>query len=555
MQGVRQADVRIGEKVAVIGLGLVGLLTVQILKAAGCQVFGLDVDPKKLEIANKLGCDRTALATDEQIDEQILLFTDGYGVDSTIITAGTSSNKPIEQAGDITREKGRVIVVGAAKMDIPRDPFYMKELELRLSRSYGPGRYDKTFEDEGNDYPYAYVRFTERRNMSSFLELVASGSVRLEPMITHRFPISDAAKAYDIMRGERKESYLGIVLEYAHDSSERPSRIEIRTAQPITGNKIKVGVIGAGKYATANLLPHLRNHSEVAFGAICTNSGLTAINVAERFGFQAADADADAVIAESDAVLIATRHQDHASYAIKALQAGKPIFVEKPLVIDSEQLQGVMAAANSRSSVTVGFNRRFAKAVQMVHEHIPSSMGARQVLIRVNAGAIPMDHWIQDPKVGGGRLIGEGCHFVDLAAFLCGSRIQTVHAVAIPQDGRSHVLWDNFSINLGFSNGSVATIVYTSIGDAAVPKEHIEVFCGGKIAIIHDFSEVELWAHGKKDRSRWSTQDKGQKEEIERWVKGLRQGVAPIPFDEILNVHQACLAALDSMKDSCVVKL
>ena len=554
MQGVRQADARVGEKVAVIGLGLVGLLTVQILKAAGCKVFGLDIDRDKIDIAKQLGCDDAARATDCDFEEHILLFTHGYGVDATIITAGTSSNKPIEQGGDITREKGRIVVVGAARMDIPREPFYMKELDIRMSRSYGPGRYDRVFEDEGKDYPYAYVRFTERRNMSSFLELVATGSVQLAPMITHRFPIAEATKAYDLIQGERRENYLGILLEYSCDTMNRSSRVEIRSA-PVVSSKIRLGVIGAGKYATANLLPYLRRQSTIALGSICTSSGMTAVHVAEKFGFQSAEADADAVIAESDAVLIATRHNDHASYAVRALERGKPVFVEKPLVMNQQQLDDVLCAASRGGSVMVGFNRRFAPAVQAVREHLQPGHGPRQALIRVNAGPIPMDHWIQDPQVGGGRLIGEACHFVDLAAYLCSVPVRSIHAAAIPQPGRAHVLWDNFSINLSLSDGSVATIVYTSIGDTAFSKEYIEVFAGGRVGIICDFKRVELWARGKQKRLRWANQDKGQKGQIEAWIEGLRKGMSPIPLDEIINVHQACLAAVSSLKTGEAVKL
>jgi predicted dehydrogenase/threonine dehydrogenase-like Zn-dependent dehydrogenase len=554
MQGVRQADARVGEKVAVIGLGLVGLLTVQILKAAGCQVFGQDVDYNKTSIAKQLGCDDAALATDDDLEERILLFTHGYGMDATIITAGTSSNQPIEQAGDITREKGRIVVVGAAKMDIPREPFYMKELDIRMSRSYGPGRYDTSFEDEGRDYPYAYVRFTERRNMHSFLELVSNGSVQLGPMITHRFPIEDVTQAYELIQGERRANYLGILLEYGRDVSDMPRRVKVQST-PITSQKIRLGVIGAGKYATANLLPYLRRQPLIVLGSICTSTGLTAIHAAEKFGFQSADADIDTVLAESDAVLIATRHNDHASYAVKALERGKPVFVEKPLAINQQQLNDVMCAASGGDTVMVGFNRRFAPAVQAVLEHLQSSQGPRQLLMRVNAGSIPMDHWIQDPTVGGGRLIGEACHFVDLAVYLCGAKVRSVHAVAIPQAERSHLLWDNFSINLHMSNGAVATVVYTSVGDPVLPKEYLEIFAGGRVGIIHDYKRAELWAHGKQKRHRWVKQDKGQQRQIEAWIKGLRAGTSPISFDEISNVHQACLAAVDSLKTGDAVKL
>jgi polar amino acid transport system substrate-binding protein len=440
-------------------------------------------------------------------------------------------------------------------MDIPREPFYMKELEIRMSRSYGPGRYDRSFEEGGKDYPYAYVRFTERRNMSSFLDLVADGSVQLAPMITHRFPIEDATSAYDVMRGDRKQNYLGILLEYSDSKTSVTNRVNIRPATLTSREKIRLGVIGAGKYAATNLLPHLRRQSSVVFGSICTGTGLTAVNIAERFGFESADADADNVIAESDAVLIATRHQEHARYVSKALQQGKAVFVEKPMAVNSQQLHDILHVAGESASVMVGFNRRFAPAVKVLQDYLRPNSEPRQVLIRVNAGAIPLDHWIHDQNVGGGRLIGEGCHFLDLAAYLCGAPIEVVQAVAIPQKGRSHVVWDNFSINLSFANGGIATIVYSSIGDPELPKEYVEVFAGGKVGILRDFKEVELWSHGKKFRTRYSSQDKGQQNQVETWVKSLHGGPIPIPFDQIVNVHQACFAALESINVGVPVTL
>lgn len=576
LQGVRQANVQLGEKVAVIGLGLVGLLTVQILKAAGARVFGIDVAPDKLELGLKLGCAQIALANDEMLDEKILEFTDGYGVDATIITAASQSNGPVEQAAEITREKGTIVVVGLTKMDLPREPFYLKELDLRLSRSYGPGRYDKRYEDEGLDYPFSYVRFTEKRNMISFLELLESGQVRLDPLITHRFPVEEALNAYELLRGVRKEAYLGIVLEYGRKIEAIPRRIEFRS-RPLDRGKIVVSVIGAGNYARANLLPYLRDHSELALGTVCTKSGITATNVAERFKIEAADSDIDAAMKEADAVLIATRHDEHASYVIKALKLGKAVFVEKPVTITVQQLDEVRrclesperssgAAAehhNGESSGTdsvgpslmVGFNRRFALPTEMVKSHFEPVRGAKQVCIRVNAGPIPPDHWIQDPKVGGGRLIGEACHFVDLAVALCGSMVKNVSAFAVDLPGKDSASRDSFTIALEMSDGSVASIFYSSIGDPGFAKERIEVYGGGRVALIDDFRRVEMWQGGKRKTKSWSSQDKGQKAQIDAWVRGIQNGHAPIPLEQILNVHAACFAALRCIETGKVISV
>ncbi len=557
MQGVRQADVRVGEKVAVIGLGLIGLITVQILRAAGCRVFGIDIATDKLALGVKLGCADAALANDESLEEKILSFSDGYGVDVTIITAASSSNQPIEQSAEITRERGRVVVVGLTRMELPREPFYLKELELRLSRSYGPGRYDKAYEDEGVDYPYPYVRFTERRNMISFLELVDSGQVEVDSLISHRFAIDDALKAYALLQGAAREPYLGILLEYPRKMEGIRTRVELHP-RPVGKHKLTVGVIGAGKYAVANLLPFLRSRPDVVLGTVCTASGVTAAHVAERMGFAATDADVDAIIRESDAVLIATRHNEHAPLATKALAQGKPVFVEKPLAITAEQLGQVRHCLESLAdgpSLMVGFNRRFAPATRAALAHLESAPGPRQVCIRVNAGPIPADHWIQDPAVGGGRLLGEGCHFVDLAVALAGSIVKTVAAVAVVVPGSDPRAWDTFSLSLGMSNGSIATVTYGSTGAPGLAKERIEVHGGGRSAVIDDYRRLELWSGDKQQKHSKFTQDKGQSHQMEAWILGLKEGRSPIPPDEILNVHAACFAALESLQTGAIVTL
>jgi predicted dehydrogenase/threonine dehydrogenase-like Zn-dependent dehydrogenase len=557
MQGVRQAEVRLGEKVVVIGLGLIGLLTVQILRAAGCRVIGVDMDAAKLDLARELGCDDALLPDSDALTQRILIFTDGYGADATIITAGTSSNQPIECAGEITREKGKVVVVGAAKMDIPREPYYLKEIDLRISRSYGPGRYDPSYEEHGCDYPFGYVRFTERRNMESFLDLIQSGSINLSKIITHRFPIGDAPSAYELISGKRKEAYLGILLEYSRPMDAIPHRIELK-GLPLNGNKIKVGFIGAGSYASKFLLPGIQKTPQLIATAVCTASGVTAESIARKYGFSAAENNPDAVIKTADAIVIATRHADHAELTIRALDQHKSVFVEKPIAITEDQLDSIVGRVEnlgSRASILVGFNRRFAPATCLLKEHFASVKGSKQILIRVNAGSLPPNHWVNDPLIGGGRLIGECCHFVDLALSIAGSRIAKVYANGIPDPQKEAALWDDFSITLTFENSSLATILYTGNGDSALAKENIQVFGGGRAAIIDDFRAIEMWAKGRSKRKTWSQQDKGQKAEIDSWVESLRTGISPIPFNEIINVHRACFAATRSIQQGTIVEI
>lgn len=555
MQSVRQAEVRLGEKVAVIGLGLIGLLVVQILKTAGCQVMGIEINPQNLAMGRKLGCQQAVWANERSLVEKVHAFTMGYLVDATIIAAGTPSNRPIELAGEITREKGRVVVLGAVRMDIPREPFYLKEIDLRLARSYGPGRYDKNYEERGHDYPFAYVRFTEQRNMQCFLELVRDKAIDLEAMITHRFPIAEAACAYELLRNNSRKQYLGILLEYTKEISQIPQRIELRPEA--RHEKIVVSVIGAGNYAAAHLLPHLQSNPAVCLGTLCTATGVTAFQTGKKAGFQYLDSDVDRLISESDAILIATRHHDHATYAARALQLGKPVFVEKPLALNQKELDTIarLAGNGSNNLVMVGFNRRFSTAVEMVKAHFTPKQEPMQVLVRVNAGPIPHDHWIQDAEIGGGRLLGEACHFVDLVVALTGATVVAVSTVAIPRANRLPALWDDFCLALSMCDGSVGTVVYSSRGDTGLFKEHIEVFGGGRTAVIRDFKEVELWCGGKNKLKKWRHPDKGQKRQMEAWIRGLQCGESPIPISQTLNVHQACLAALRSMHKGESIRL
>lgn len=558
LQGVRVADMRLGEVVAVIGLGLVGLLTVQLLKAAGCRVLGLDPNLARCQLAESIGCD-AATADDTQLLECLMPFVAGYGADAVIIAAATTSNEPIEVAARLCREKGRVVAVGAVSMDVPRRPFYEKELELRLSRSYGPGRYDPLYEEKGIDYPYSYVRWTEHRNMAAFLDLVAQGKVQMQSLITHRFPIDRALNAYDLLMQDKEGEAVGVVLTY--DPEERWNGGEgephsnarmIRSTPDVahaTTEDVRIGMIGAGAFGKSVLLPTLKAIPSVYLTVICTATGLSARHTAEKFGVAACTTDADVVLDDPaiDAVFIATRHHLHAPLVIKALHAGKHVFVEKPLALNKAELQSVVAACNAACPhiLMVGYNRRFAPLTRRVKQYFTPRAGALAIHYRVNAGSVPRDHWVHDPHEGGGRIIGEVCHFVDWMRYLTEAAPVKVYAQTLPADGR-YLPEDNVVITLSLADGSVGTIHYLANGDSRVPKERIEVFGHGAVAVIEDFRIGHVMQHGKRIRLHphfWARQDKGHAAELQAFVTAAREGRAsPIPFEDAL------LASLTTFK-------
>ena len=576
LQGVRRAEVRLGETVAVVGLGLLGLLAVQILKAAGCQVIGMDPDPKRCLLAEHLGCSATGNSA-EELEALVLPMTRGRGVDVAILTAATSSSEPIVLAGRICRDKGRVVVVGAVGMDVPRSPYYEKELDLCLSRSYGPGRYDHEYEEQGHDYPIGYVRWTERRNMEAFLQLVTEGKVNVEFLITHRFSIEQATDAYHLITG-RREPYLAVLMEYPagprkevgeEKGAGRESGVWMRGRVPASFPQraeragVSVGVIGAGNFAQDTLLPALKQERQVHLRGVVTASGLSARGVAERFGFSYASSEPADVFSdpEIDAVVIATRHDTHARLVAEALEAGKSVFVEKPLALTEAELKAVMdayeqcALPNSRSPILmVGFNRRFAPATCAVKELFALCPEPLSICCRVNAGYIPLDHWTQDPGVGGGRIVGEGCHFVDLLTYLAGSRPVEVYAQALPDGGRYRQ--DNVVVQMQFAGHSIGTLHYLANGDRRVGKERIEVFGGGAVAIIEDFRRLILSRDGRVQHIGhwWSRQDKGHKAEIRAFLDAIRTGGrSPTPFEEVVLSTVITFEILESLRSGTPV--
>ncbi|WP_286878869.1 bi-domain-containing oxidoreductase [Methanoculleus sp. UBA413] len=520
MHGVRNARVTVGESVAVIGLGLIGLLVVQVLKAAGCRVIGIDIDREKLSLATSLGAD--VVSNYDGLTGRMKAFSP-FGADAVIITAATRSSAPIEAAGRLVRDQGRVVVVGNVGMNVPRDIFYEKEAEVLVSRSYGPGRYDRNYEERGIDYPI-YVRWTERRNMEAFLELVRQKKVDLDRLITHTFALEDAPDAYDLIN-TGKERYIGVLLQYSQNGTGASDTV---THLPGSGRRKELagvrtlGCIGAGVHALSSLYPHLPG-LPVNLAGLATATGLSAHSVAKKYGFSYCTTDYQKILDDPDidAVMIATRNDLHAPMAIDALHAGKDVFVEKPLATDIDGLRRVVEAWNeSGQRLMVGFNRRYSPLAQRMKEFFGNRSTPAVLHYRVNAGQIPPDHWVHDDEQGGGMLISECCHFIDFMQFITGARPIQVYARAIEPTGTLQK-YDNFQATLTFDDGSLGTVTYTTLGDPSYPKETVEVFCDNAVGRITDFRDLELRRGGKASRERrWLAQDKGFAGELLAFAKG-----------------------------------
>jgi len=545
LQGIRQADPRLGEGVAVIGLGLVGQLTVQLLRAAGCRVLGIDIDPSACDLAKKSGAD--AVAAPGSAATACAALTDGHGADCVVITAATKTSEPIELAAELARDRGRVVVVGLVGMDVPRDLFYAKEIELRLSRSYGPGRYDAEYEEKGTDYPIGYVRWTEKRNMEAFLHLVAEGKVNTDVLTTHRFEIGRAPEAYDLIVNAAERS-CGIVLQYADSSSEYEAT-RAKSAKPLAVGELGVSFIGAGNFARGVLLPIVKRQAKLHLVAVGAATGLSAKNTAEQFGFSYSTTDYQEILADekSQLVFIATRHDSHARIAAEALRRGKHVFVEKPLAITEEGLREVLAAAReSNGLLMVGYNRRFAQIAVEVKKSFSSRNGPMTIVYRVNAGQLASDHWAHDDDEGGGRILGEVCHFIDFVQYLTGAVPVRVSAERVSRRAAGGVD-DSALISLSMSDGSVSSIVYAASGDSSLAKEHVEIFCDGSVATIDDFKSGALMRNRKTVTIGRRAQDKGHAAEITAFVEAARTGgSAPISLESLTATTLASLGAVES---------
>lgn len=558
MQGVRQADLRLGESAVVIGLGLIGQITVQLLRASGCRVAGIDLDATMIELAAASGAD-LALHRSDDVERRIDAFTGGVGADAIIVTASASSNDPIELAGLLARDRAKVVIVGLVPVDIPRSPYYEKELDVRMSRSYGPGRYDPEYEERGRDYPIAYVRWTEGRNMASFLDLVASGRLTTAPLTTHRFPLERAVDAYDVVLGKTSARPCGILLEYPDDAPALAQRIDRRPAAARVDGAVGVAFVGAGNFATASLIPPLKRLSGVELTGVATSSGLTAKGVADKFDFAYTASGLEQILADpaTTSVFVATRHNLHHSLAAAALRAGRAVFVEKPLAIDREGLREVVDAARaSDRPLLVGFNRRFAPLARQIADSFAGRTGPAAIHFRVNAGFVPKTHWTQDPVEGGGRIIGEGCHFIDFVQFITGALPVTVSATAVRSGNARETDADTVAITLGMSDGSIGSILYVAVGDKRFAKERCEVFADGAVAVLEDFKSGVTVRGGRETKLRGGAQDKGHAAEVAAFVEALRLGgPSPIALDSLIATTLASFAAVESLRSGKPVDL
>jgi predicted dehydrogenase/threonine dehydrogenase-like Zn-dependent dehydrogenase len=549
LQGLRLARPTLGESFAVTGLGLIGLMTVQLLRANGCRVLGIDPDPVRTALARRFGAATVELGGGADPVAAAEEFTQGRGVDGVLISASTTSDEPVSQAARMCRKRGRIVLVGVAGLHLNRAEFYQKELSFQVSCSYGPGRYDPQYEQGGHDYPYGLVRWTGQRNFEAVLELLAAGTLDVLPLITHRFALGDAARAYDVL-ANGSEPQLGILIEYPQRERGREAATVIRLTE--TGRTAAaepvVTVIGAGNYASRVLLPSLARSGAQLLG-IASRSGVTAARLGRRYGFGEVSTDAAALIADArtHAVVIATRHDSHAAFVVQGLAAGKHVLVEKPLAINAAQIDAIESAwrqapAERRPLLMVGFNRRFAPHVVRMKSLLQPLTGPKTFVVTVNAGALPAAHWIRDAEVGGGRIIGEGCHFIDLLRFLAGAPITRWDlATAGGAHGGAHE--DSATITLKFADGSIGTVHYFANGPASFPKERIEAFCGGKVLQLDNFRTLRGFGFGAFRSLRLWRQDKGQDACIAAFIAAIREGRgAPIPVDELLEVSRVTVA-------------
>ncbi len=574
LHGYRLAQAQLGERLAVIGLGLLGLLAAQIARAAGCAVLGIDLDERRLELGRSLGIQAVHRS---QAEEAGIAFSRGRGCDAVLICADTPADDPVNLAGLLARDRARVVALGAVGLNLPRKIYYEKELTFLNSRSYGPGRYDPAYEEGGQDYPVGYVRWTEGRNLEAVVELLANGSRQVQPLMSHTFLIDQAPAAYELITAKSSAPFLGVLLTYGQGEqagalqgeSEVEESSTIRTplvmdqTQSRAVDVVRLGVLGAGNFATAVLLPALSDLPHLQKVNIASASGMSAQHAAKRFGFARTSSDENEVLNDEqvNTLAILTRHHLHARQVVAALQAGKHVFCEKPLALNETELQEIEQALTQSADqgvapmLMVGFNRRFAPFAQRMQAFLSGRAEPLFAHYRVNAGYIPLSHWVHDPVQGGGRLIGEGCHFIDYLTFLVGSPPLAVSAVGLPDSGRYRE--DNLSLTFTFPDGSIGTLSYLANGDKAFAKERVEVFCAGRVAVLEDFRSLELVQQGRRQvQHARLRQDKGHQAEWQAFSSALRAGgPPPIPYEHLFGVTRASFAAVQALRSGQTVQI
>ena len=553
LQGIRLAEPSLGEAFVVTGLGLIGLLTVQLLKAHGCRVLGIDMNPQRLELARSFGAETVDLSRGDDPLAAALQFSKGRGVDGVLVTASTKSSEPMHQAAQMCRKRGRIVLIGVTGLELMRSDFYEKELSFQGSCSYGPGRYDPNYEDKGKDYPIGFVRWTEQRNFEAVLDMMQSGQLKLEPLITHHFDISKATDAYALISGGGDS--LGIILNYPNEqSNETLLNPKVRVHAQANPAEARVAIIGAGAFTQKILLPALQK-SGAALQSIVSSKGVSSVTAAKKFAIAEAATDVEAILQDEqvNTVFITTQHDSHAHLVIQALSAGKHVFVEKPLAITRESLAEVeacyerLATQGKAPLLSIGFNRRFAPQVQKMKNLLATMNEPKSFIMTVNAGAIPANHWTQDPDIGGGRIIGEACHFIDLLRFLAGSSLKSVQAIAL-QSEASHIQ-DSVSFNLAFADGSMGTVHYLANGHKSFAKERLEVFCAGRILALDNFRKLQAYGWSGFKGMNLRTQDKGHEAGVKAFVDAIGKGqISPIPFEEMIEVSRASFDIVDALK-------
>ncbi|MEE2827802.1 MAG: bi-domain-containing oxidoreductase [Myxococcota bacterium] len=556
LQGIRLLEPTLGERVVVVGLGLIGLLSVQILRAAGCSVLGVDLDPSRCAVAAGFGATTADLSRGEDPISKAAAFSAGEGVDAVLITASTKSSEPVSQAAAMCRKRGRIVLVGATGLELNRSDFYKKELSFQVSCSYGPGRYDPDYEIAGNDYPAAFVRWTEQRNFEAILDLMAQGSLDLEPLVSHRKPLDQATRIYEAIA--RRDPVLGAILEFPEqpgddDPALRATTISLGGERGRPSGPGSVALIGAGNFASAVLAPAL-SKGGARLHTVASSGGVSGAHLGRKFGFEQTTTDTRSVFEDPavDTVVISTRHDSHARLALEGLRAGKAVFVEKPLALSHEELESIETTLEEEAHplLMVGFNRRFAPQVQKIAELLAPISQPKCFVMTVNAGAIPADSWVHDEAIGGGRILGEGCHFIDLLRFLAGSAIVSWQADCIGESPSVTIREDKATITLRFADGSLGTVHYLANGHKSFPKERLTVLAGERVLELDNFVDLRGWGWPGFKRMKLRRQDKGHEAEVAAFLKAVRSGgPAPIPHDQLIEVSRITLEVALALRE------